>query len=278
MAHAQLPVIPAPLRRDHAPGPMVGAAGDRPPAPHAASSCTPPGPHSRASTTPTDPTFRRSTHRSSSVARRTPGSGPSRPGGRDGWSFSPALLILPFPGLFRVTCYYYRGAYYKAFWADPPACAVGEPRKRYRGEAAFPLIVQNIHRYFLYVALLLPGGADLRRVPGALVHRPGHRRDSRSASGSARWCSRRTSRCSAATRWGAIPCATWPADISIGCPARRCASGSTTAPAASTGPTCAGPGPASSRSRSPTCTSGCARWGSGPIGESSEPGVRSYRA
>ena len=72
-----------------------------------------------------------------------------------GWLvFSPALLILPFPGLFRVTCYYYRGAYYKAFWADPPACAVGEPRQRYRGEAAFPLIVQNIHRYFLYVALL----------------------------------------------------------------------------------------------------------------------------
>ena len=77
-----------------------------------------------------------------------------RPEWWPGWLvFSPALLILPFPGLFRVTCYYYRGAYYKAFWADPPACAVGEPRTRYRGEAAFPLIVQNIHRYFLYVAL-----------------------------------------------------------------------------------------------------------------------------
>ena len=68
--------------------------------------------------------------------------------------FSPALLILPFPGIFRVTCYYYRGAYYKAFWADPPACAVGEPRTRYRGESSFPLILQNVHRYFLYVALL----------------------------------------------------------------------------------------------------------------------------
>jgi hypothetical protein len=77
-----------------------------------------------------------------------------KPGWWPGWLvFSPALLILPFPGLFRVTCYYYRGAYYKAFWADPPACAVGEPRTRYRGEASFPLIVQNIHRYFLYVAL-----------------------------------------------------------------------------------------------------------------------------
>ena len=38
-------------------------------------------------------------------------------------------LILWIPGLFRVTCYYYRGAYYKSFWADPPACAVSEPRK-----------------------------------------------------------------------------------------------------------------------------------------------------
>ncbi len=52
--------------------------------------------------------------------------------------FSPALLILPFPGLFRFTCYYYRGAYYKAFWADPPACAVGEPRKGYLRRALVP--------------------------------------------------------------------------------------------------------------------------------------------
>jgi hypothetical protein len=67
--------------------------------------------------------------------------------------WSPALLILWAPGGFRFTCYYYRGAYYKAFWADPPACAVGEPRKNYRGEQSFPLIMQNIHRYFLYVAV-----------------------------------------------------------------------------------------------------------------------------
>jgi len=68
--------------------------------------------------------------------------------------FSPALLILPFPGAFRLTCYYYRGAYYKAFWADPPSCAVGEPRRSYWGEASFPLILQNIHRYALYVAII----------------------------------------------------------------------------------------------------------------------------
>jgi hypothetical protein len=68
--------------------------------------------------------------------------------------FSPALLILWAPGGFRFTCYYYRGAYYKAFWADPPACAVGEPRHGYWGERRFPLIIQNIHRYFLYLALI----------------------------------------------------------------------------------------------------------------------------
>jgi hypothetical protein len=68
--------------------------------------------------------------------------------------FSAAMLILWAPGGFRFTCYYYRGAYYKAFWADPPSCAVGEPRKTYWGERKFPLIIQNIHRYFLYLALI----------------------------------------------------------------------------------------------------------------------------
>ncbi len=72
-----------------------------------------------------------------------------------GWlPWSPAFLILWAPGGFRLTCYYYRGAYYKAFWADPPSCAVGEPRQTYWGEQSFPLILQNVHRYFLYVALL----------------------------------------------------------------------------------------------------------------------------
>src|SRR5712671_4362954 len=68
--------------------------------------------------------------------------------------FSAAMLILWAPGGFRLTCYYYRGAYYKAFWADPPSCTVGEPRKKYLGERSFPLIMQNVHRYFMYLALL----------------------------------------------------------------------------------------------------------------------------
>src|SRR5687768_14118408 len=79
----------------------------------------------------------------------------AKPGGWPQWlPFSPALLILWPHGLFRFTCYYYRGSYYRAFWADPPACAVGEPRKRYLGERSFPLIIQNLHRYFLYIALI----------------------------------------------------------------------------------------------------------------------------
>lgn len=80
-------------------------------------------------------------------------------GPRPGWwpgrlPFSPALIILPFPALFRFTCYYYRGAYYKAFWADPVACTVGEPRKKYLGERYLPLILQNVHRYFMYIAVI----------------------------------------------------------------------------------------------------------------------------
>lgn len=71
-----------------------------------------------------------------------------------GWAVSPALYILVFPLAFRVTCYYYRQAYYRAFFWDPPACAIPERRGRYRGEREFPLWLQNFHRYALYVALL----------------------------------------------------------------------------------------------------------------------------
>lgn len=87
-----------------------------------------------------------------------------RPAAWPAWlPFSPALLILPIPGIFRLTCYYYRGAYYKAFWADPPSCAVGEPRSTYRGENSFPLILQNVHRYLLFLsaAVLLVLAADV---------------------------------------------------------------------------------------------------------------------
>jgi hypothetical protein len=67
---------------------------------------------------------------------------------------SPAFLILWAPGGFRLTCYYYRKAYYRAFFLDPPACAVGEHRGHgYRGETRL-FLFQNLHRYFLYFALI----------------------------------------------------------------------------------------------------------------------------
>jgi hypothetical protein len=67
---------------------------------------------------------------------------------------SPAFLILWGPGLFRLTCYYYRKAYYRSFWLAPPSCAVREPHGRYTGETRFPLILQNLHRYAWYVAVV----------------------------------------------------------------------------------------------------------------------------
>ena len=78
----------------------------------------------------------------------------SLPGWWPGWlPFYPAFLILWAPGGFRFTCYYYRGAYYKSHWASPASCGVGKAQKRYRGEHSFPLIFQNVHRWFLYFAL-----------------------------------------------------------------------------------------------------------------------------
>ena len=70
------------------------------------------------------------------------------------WKWSPAILILGGPLSFRATCYYYRKAYYRAFFADPPACAVGEPKRSYSGETKFPFILQNLHRYALYLAIV----------------------------------------------------------------------------------------------------------------------------
>ena len=66
-----------------------------------------------------------------------------------------AILTLPFLLLFRLTCYYYRKAYYRAFWQSPVACAVPEPRGKYTGETRFPLIIQNAHRYFWMVAVVI---------------------------------------------------------------------------------------------------------------------------
>ena len=87
------------------------------------------------------------------------------------WTLSPALLILIFPLGFRMTCYYYRRAYYRAFWWAPPACGVADAHGSYGGETRFPLIMQNVHRYFFYFGLvfntILTADAVLAyRMPG----------------------------------------------------------------------------------------------------------------
>ncbi|MDT7731805.1 MAG: hypothetical protein QOK45_2058, partial [Mycobacterium sp.] len=70
----------------------------------------------------------------------------------DVWWIPFAALSLPFLLLFRLTCYYYRGAYYRSVWQSPTACAVAEPHAKYTGETRFPLVIQNTHRYFFYIA------------------------------------------------------------------------------------------------------------------------------
>ena len=71
------------------------------------------------------------------------------------WPLSAALIILIFPLGFRMTCYYYRKAYYRSFWLSPPACGVAEPHGKYTGETRFPLILQNAHRWFWYAAVVV---------------------------------------------------------------------------------------------------------------------------
>src|SRR4051812_43254670 len=90
----------------------------------------------------------------------------------DWYGLPPGLLILGLPGGFRLTCYYYRKSYYRSFWLSPPACAVAEPHGKYTGETRFPLIIQNIHRYFFYGAIVI-GAILTYDAVLALVHKPG---------------------------------------------------------------------------------------------------------
>jgi hypothetical protein len=79
---------------------------------------------------------------------------PKLAGTFDAFWFSPAFLIVWVPAGFRATCYYYRRAYYRSYFLSPPACAVGDAGKSYKGESRFPLILQNAHRFFMYGALV----------------------------------------------------------------------------------------------------------------------------
>lgn len=64
-----------------------------------------------------------------------------------------AILVFPILAGFRLTCYYYRKAYYRSYFLSPPGCAVPDARRySYTGKNRFPLVLQNSHRYFFYAA------------------------------------------------------------------------------------------------------------------------------
>lgn len=71
------------------------------------------------------------------------------------YNLAPAGWIVFFPLLFRGTCYYFRRTYYRSYFLSPPACAVRDVPKSYSGETRFPLIMQNIHRYTWYIAVVI---------------------------------------------------------------------------------------------------------------------------
>jgi hypothetical protein len=71
------------------------------------------------------------------------------------WNFAPAIFIVGFPLSFRLTCYYYRKAYYRAFFWAPAACAVPDARAKYGGETKVPFVWQNIHRWTWYPAVII---------------------------------------------------------------------------------------------------------------------------
>jgi hypothetical protein len=72
------------------------------------------------------------------------------------WRTVQIALLMIVPIGFRLTCYFGRKAFYNAALIDPPACAVGEPyRKSYTGDTKFPFIMQNLHRYFFYLACVV---------------------------------------------------------------------------------------------------------------------------
>ncbi|MDA8310086.1 MAG: hypothetical protein M0Z46_05650 [Actinomycetota bacterium] len=99
------------------------------------------------------------------------------------WHITPALIVIGGPLGFRLTCYYYRRAYYRGFWQSPPNCAVADGHRRYTGETRFPLVLQNVHRYFFLIGLIfnviltmdavmafrLPGAGGIGFSVGTLV-------------------------------------------------------------------------------------------------------------
>jgi hypothetical protein len=67
----------------------------------------------------------------------------------------PGVWVAWAPFVFRLTCYYYRKAYFRSFLWHPRSCAVPEPsRGRYRGETVFPWVLNNLHRFAFYATVV----------------------------------------------------------------------------------------------------------------------------
>ncbi|HLI47744.1 MAG TPA: hypothetical protein VKV18_03505 [Chthonomonas sp.] len=75
------------------------------------------------------------------------------------WPVSAALYVMILPLAFRLSCYFCRRVYYRAFFQDPGACAVRElfKHRRYTGETRWPNKIFNLHRYTFYIAVILVG-------------------------------------------------------------------------------------------------------------------------
>ena len=73
--------------------------------------------------------------------------------------YSPTVLIVPIPGLFRLTCYAYRKDYHRHLFHHPLACENAEraetARRKYTGEKNAVFLFENVHRYMLYAGILL---------------------------------------------------------------------------------------------------------------------------
>lgn len=90
----------------------------------------------------------------------------SPPVGRPSWLpdfITAPLFVLWIPLGFRATCYYYRKAYYRAFFWDPPACSSkaqqldrpwAQSNESYKGERNL-FVWNNVHRYFLYASFVV---------------------------------------------------------------------------------------------------------------------------
>src|SRR5262249_18377962 len=76
-----------------------------------------------------------------------------------------AFVSLVFVLGFRLTCYYYRRAYYPAFWRAPAAGAGREPHAAHSGETRVPPVWRNPHPHFFFAGVARRDLAPLDRAP-----------------------------------------------------------------------------------------------------------------